>query len=88
MRVPQNKVDIYKVALIYPKTIPEIEGICNHLSTSLYSIMDSEEVVPTLLTAKIFEEKLPATYRSEWRSWRSVAAAVHRRCSADPLGAI
>lgn len=35
--------------------------------------MDFVEVVPTLLTAKIFEEKLPATYRSKWQSCRSMA---------------
>ncbi|GBP94308.1 hypothetical protein EVAR_59243_1 [Eumeta japonica] len=48
----------------------------------LYSLMDFVEVVPTLLTAKIFEEKLLATYRGKWRSCRTTAARAARAAGA------
>lgn len=53
-------------ALIDLETVTKIEGICDHRGVSLYSLMDFAEVVSTLLTAKIFEEKLPTSYSGKW----------------------
>lgn len=37
--------------------VAKIGSICNHGGASLYSLMDFAQVVPTLLTVKIFKEK-------------------------------